>query len=120
MITDRLIPKLKARFPDQPWKMGGANGRLASLSAPHPEVGDLELYDDGGEVIVVIGKFTHEHFGSLEDAMVFLEKLFADRIEFFGTGSRGGYRPRKERARGVVSKFLFGSKTYVWSGPLDR
>ena len=133
MITDRLLPKLHARFPGRPWKIGGAGGPLASVSAPHPEVGDLELYDEGDEIAVVIGKFTHDHFGNYdgalsvadreeriaEDVAAFLEQLFADRIEFFRRGSRGGYRLRSKGPRGIVSKFLFGSRTYVWSGPLE-
>jgi hypothetical protein len=133
VIADRLAPELKARFPERPWKIGAAGGPLASVSSPHAEVGDLELYEEGGEITVVIGTFTHCHFGSYdarlspaareeriaEDVMAFLEELFADRIEFFGTGRAGGHRVRSNKGqRGIVSRFLLGRTSYVWSGPL--
>jgi len=99
-ITERLIEKLRARFPDR---------------------------------AVAIGKFTHTHFAShdrsfapaesaeriAQDVVAFLDDLFADRIELFGSrhGS-GGYRRRRNKRRGFISRLLFGRQSYVWSGPL--
>jgi hypothetical protein len=113
-------------------KVGGADGPVVVFAAAHPEVGDVEIYDDGDEVTVIIGKFTHEHFPSYDAALApaereervaehvvtFLEQLFADRVEIFGGVRGGGWRPRGAKPRGRISKFLFGRKTYVWSGPL--
>jgi hypothetical protein len=50
-----------------------------------------------------------------------LEDLFADRIEMYGS-HRGGGGSRRISAepRGVLSKALFGRKTYVWSGPTSN
>ena len=120
MIGDRLLPELKARWPDRPMKFGGADGPLVVFPAAHPEVGDAEIHDSGADIIVSIGKFTHEHFPAEDagDVIAFLEELFADRIELFGAGRRGGWRARGAKPRGKISKLLFGRRTYVWSGPL--
>ena len=100
-------------------KFGGTDGPLVIFPAAHPEVGDVEIHDNGADIIVSIGRLTHEHFPvDGDDVIVFLEQLFADRIELFCSGSRGGWRPRGPKPRGRISKFLFGRRTYVWSGPL--
>jgi hypothetical protein len=99
-------------------KFGGTDGPLVVFPAAHPEVGDAEIHDNGADIIVSIGKFTHEHFPTCDDVIAFLDQLFADRIELFGTGRRGGWRARGAKPRGKIAKFLFGRRTYVWSGPL--
>ncbi len=66
--------------------------------AVHPAVGNLEIYDDGNELTLVAGNFTHGHFSNYDenlsvdqkesaivDAVVsFLEDLFADRVVLWG------------------------------------
>jgi len=106
---------------------------FAIFPAVHPDVGDIEIYDDGDELTVVVGKFTHRHFSNYDqgvsqveracrignDLAVFLSDLFADRIEMYGSHlGGGGTRLRDGRSRGLASKVVFGSKTYVWSGPV--
>jgi hypothetical protein len=118
VIGDRLPSKLKARWPDRPMKLGGTDGLLVVFPAAHPEVGDVQIHDNGADIIVSIGKFTHEHFLTDDEVIAFLEQLFADRIELFGVGRRGGWRARSPKPRGKISKFLLGRRTYVWSGPL--
>ncbi|MDP9140467.1 MAG: hypothetical protein M3O62_06720 [Pseudomonadota bacterium] len=98
-------------------------------------MGDIEIYDDGDELTVVVGNFTHSHFGNydqgiseserdtrISQALVgFLDALFADRIEMYGSHlGGGGTKVRDGRSRGLASRALFGSKTYVWSGPLGN
>ncbi len=133
MITEHLIPKLQSRFRGQAIKIGATDRPAVVFAAAHPEVGALEIYDEGEEIIVAIGKFTHTHFANYarglaareraerisEDVVAFLDQVFSDRIEFFGSHlGAGGYRQRRKRPRGFISKFVFGAKTYVWSGPL--
>jgi hypothetical protein len=92
--------------------------------AAHRDVGDIEIQDDGNELTVTVGKFTHTHFANYDegisdseraerivnDLVAFLEDVFADRVEFFGSHrTGGGFRPR-----GAES----GSDLYVWSGPI--
>lgn len=95
--------------------------------AASPEVGDIEIYDDGDELTVVLGKFTHDHFSNddaglsmdekadriAENVAVFLEKLFADRVILWGSGQGSGGWCYVDESGGVES---YG-KEYVWSGP---
>ena len=128
-----VLPELAARFPGKGMQSHPGAAPFAIFPAVHPDVGDIEIYDDGDELTVVVGKFTHRHFSNYDqgvsqveracrignDLAVFLSDLFADRIEMYGSHlGGGGTRLRDGRSRGLASKVVFGSKTYVWSGPV--
>ena len=97
----------------------------------HPDVGDVEIYDDGNELTVVAGKFTHGHFSNYDDNLTddqkaeeiaeavasFLESLFADQVILWGShkGSGGWYFIGDED-----SSFRTNQKQYRWSGPLTK
>jgi hypothetical protein len=120
MLAETLIPLLKARFSDRPFVVGTGSHPAATFPAIHPEVGDLVIQDDGDELTVYVGNFTHVHFDNVDDTLAFLEDVFADRMEFFGSHlGGGGCRKRAGKPRGVVSKALLGRRTYVWSGPVE-
>jgi hypothetical protein len=127
MITEKLIPRLEARFPDRSMKLGASPEAIAVFAAVHPDVGDVQIFDDGSEVTLVAGNFTHGHFSDfdsksadeaeeniVESVIEFLERLFADQVVLWGShrGSGGWYD--RERGR---SEFANGPR-YVWSGPL--
>ena len=133
LLTDRLIAMLQTRLPHQPMNVGGAEDVVVVFPAAHSDVGDIEVHDNGDELIVMVGKFTHTHFSNYDqglsnseraqriadDVVAFLKDVFSDRIEFFGTHiGAGGWRERRPKQRGILSKLVFGSKTYVWSGPV--
>jgi len=106
---------------------------FAVFPAKHPDVGDIELYDDGDELTVVLGHFTHRHFGSYDEGISdieragliakecvdFLREIFADQVVFFGSHAGGGGSGRRGEPRSFISQRLFGRKTFVWSGPLE-
>ncbi len=130
-----VLSELAARFSDKGLQSHPGLAPFAVFPAIHPEVGDIEIYDDGDELTVVVGKCTHSHFGNYDQGIAdvertmrisgtvvaFLDDLFADRIEMYGSHlGGGGTRVRDGGSRGLVSRALFGSKTYVWSGPLDH
>ena len=133
LLTDRLIATLHSRLALQPMEVGGTDGVVVVFPAAHSDVGDIEVHDNGDELIVMVGNFTHTHFNNYDrglsiseraeriadDVVAFLTDIFSDRIEFFGshTGA-GGWRKRKPKERGILSKLVFGKKTYVWSGPV--
>lgn len=127
MITEKLLPRLQQRFSGRPLTLGLSPGPVAVFAAAHPDVGDVEIFDDGREVTLVVGKFTHGHFSDwvskspaeAEEHIVasvidFLERLFDDQVVLWGShrGS-GGWcnrdNPSVKFARGPV---------FVWSGPL--
>jgi hypothetical protein len=131
-LRDALIPRLHAAFPDMSMNVGSEGEPLVTFSAKHADVGNLVIQDEGDELTVLIGDITHRHFGNYDrglganekaesiasEVVEYLRKLFADEIEFFGDGLRGGARARGAKARGMLSKLFLGAKTYVWSGPL--
>ncbi len=74
-----------------------------TFPAVHADVGDIQIYDDGDEITVVAGNFTHGHFSNYEDIseeeserMIaenvadFLEKLFSDKVVLLGSHKGGG------------------------------
>src|SRR5262249_9607059 len=126
-ISDVLIPKLQQRYPNRHMRIGSPPAPCAVFPAVHPEVGDIEIYDDGDELTVVAGNFTHGHFSNYEaelstkqkavritdSVLSFLDDLFADQIILWGSheGSGGWYK------KGETSEWRKGAKAYVWSGP---
>jgi len=61
-LSEKLIPKLLARFPDRGLRVHEGRQPAASFPAAHPEVGDLLIDDDGGELTITVGELTHGHF----------------------------------------------------------
>jgi hypothetical protein len=134
-ITSHLLPKLAATFRAGSFRVSEGSQPVAVFPAVHPDVGDVEIHDDGNELTVVVGKFTHSHFANYDegiddaeratrvvDALVeFLNDLFGDRIELYGSHeSGGGTRHLSHGPRGVISRTFLRGQSYVWSGPLAK
>ena len=132
-LESHVLPLLESRFSGGRMQSRPGEAPFAVFPALHADVGDIEIFDEGDELTVVVGKFTHSHFGNYdketseseraarvcESLMEFLTDLFADRIEMYGSHLGGGGTRRRDRGkRGVISNVFFGSKTYVWSGPV--
>ena len=132
MIFDCLIPELRQRFPDRGLEVTLAPAPRVVFPAIHPEVGNLVISDDGYEVTLEAGNFTHSHFSNYDehlsedqkgmriaaDVAQFLEELFADRIVLWGShAGSGGWFPRCEQASPL---FRSHGRLFVWSGPLLR
>jgi hypothetical protein len=130
MISDVLIPKLRERFADRGLQVGVPPEPCAVFTAINPDVGDIVISDDGFELTLEAGRFTHSHFYNYdqdlsetekaerisEDVVQFLDDLFADRIVLWGSNdSSGGWYPRDEPRSGFWSG---RGELYVWSGPL--
>ena len=129
MITPVLIPKLLHQFPGRGLRVDSPPAPCAVFPAVCPEVGDIEIYDDGNELTVVAGYFTHGHFSNYDDGLSddqkaetiveavldFLENLFADRVILYGSqeGQGGWYYSDVEE-----KEFRQYGNQYVWSGPL--
>jgi hypothetical protein len=132
MISDFLIPKLRRRFSDRGLRVGVPPQPCAVFPAIHPEVGDVVISDDGYELTLEAGNFTHSHFSNYddnlsesqkaerisEDVAQFLEELFADRVVLWGShAGSGGWYPRDEQPSRL---FRAHGELYVWSGPILR
>ena len=133
-LREVLVPKLLAAFPDAGMLVGKGDEPLFVFPAKHSEIGDLIIQDEGDEITVILGNITHRHFCSdsaeldasqradriATELQEYLRGLFADEIEFYGNGSKGGARSRSATKRGLLSKILLGKRSYVWSGPINN
>ena len=126
MITDTLFPLLRERFADRGLRIETQPQVCAIFPAIHPEVGDIQVYDDGDEVTVYAGNFTHGHFSNYdaiseqekakdisESIIDFLEAVFADRVAFWGSHKAGGGWRRLD----IGAQEKPNGCEYVWSGP---
>jgi hypothetical protein len=128
MLSEVLIPKLQRDFPGRGLRGAARSSPCAVFPAIHPEVGDLEIYDDGDELTVVAGRFTHGHFSNYDDGLSleqkaeqitdavvsFLKAVFADEVVFYGSHeAAGGWYQRGEQW-----DWKRNEREYVWSGPL--
>jgi hypothetical protein len=129
MLSTLLLPELRQRFSHRGLRTGPPPNACAAFPGIHPEFGNIEIYDDGDELTVVVGKFTHGHFTNyddnlsvddkerqiVDDVVAFLEDLFADRVVVWSyKGSGGWYYPEHhEEPRRHERQF-------VWSGPWSK
>lgn len=130
---DRLMQLLATEMPNVVFsRRQGNDGAELVIRSPSDQVGELVVTDDGDELTVHIGTFTHSHWGCIDaavpaeqrpdhiaqDVVAFIRAMLTDEIEFYGTGAAGGSR-RVGKPRGWLSRRLFGATTYRWSGPLE-
>jgi hypothetical protein len=125
-ISDTLFPMLRERFPDRGMRLESRPEPCAIFPAVHQDVGDIEVCDDGDEVTVYAGKFTHGHFSNYNelsqtekaqiisaDVVEFLDAVFSDQVVFWGSHEGGGGWHRIDI--GPYEDPEAGE--YVWSGP---
>ena len=110
-LLQTLIPKLQERLPTHEFAV--ASETALTYPARHPEVGSLEIHDDGDELTVFYGTITHAHFDDADELVAELTELFADRIVLWaGPVGDGSCHITLE------DKSTAGRKRFLWSGPL--
>jgi hypothetical protein len=137
-IADVLIPELQRRFPGRELRAASKPGRYAVFPAVHPLVGDIAIDEDGDDLIVYLGNFTHAHLGHYDEGIrgverataivanliELLDAVFADRVVMWGSHKGGGgFCAREEAldpgvveaASGLLEEPL---RLFVWSGPV--
>jgi hypothetical protein len=106
------------------------------IPARHPDVGDLLITLDDGEITVFVGNFTHRHFtptaGTVDDAGSSVEDCVREAIEYvcgilndqwvlwaYPGGAGGSYRMGSEADPSADAPPDDEVIRYVWSGPYD-
>jgi hypothetical protein len=133
MISDVLIPALRARFSDRRMRIEESPRPHVVFPAGHPAVGGVIIWDDGDEVTLEVGEITHGHFNPYDPTLTedqvaesvtemvvdFLTELFANRVLLFNSVPRhtGGWRVLEEPIVGIPPEYS-GYDAYAWSGPL--
>jgi hypothetical protein len=98
-ISETVAPRLRTKFQSDGLQLGVAPGPIATVPARCAEVGDLQIFDHGEEVIVHIGHVSHTHISAYytssheervqsvaDDLIEFVENLLSDRILFWAAG----------------------------------
>jgi hypothetical protein len=137
MLSKVVTDYLDERLPGQFEKIAPREGfsPFIRFKPKWPDFGDIDLHDDGYEVTIFFGRFTHSHFGNYEDISdeekeqhiaedVFevLNDTFNDRYEFWGShNGMGGFQGVEYadiQKQGIITR-LFGKPSkifYRWSG----
>ena len=128
-----LSPMLEEKFPARGLQLFATQEPFAVFPPVHPEVGPLEIFDDSDEARVMLGHFTHAHFGCYDEGISkgaklkiiaknvcdFVDEVFRDKVQFYRSRWTGGYGPTGSQ-QGRLSRLLSGPTIfYVWSGPLN-
>lgn len=133
VVTDYLDERFLGQFERIAPQKGIAP--FIRFKPKRPDFGVIHLHDDGDEVTIYFGRFTHSHFGNYEDISpeekelhiaedVFetLNDTFNDLYEFWGSHDGMGGLQSVEYAnrekQGIFTR-LFGKPTrtfYRWSG----
>ena len=129
-IRESLLPALLSRFPDRPFRVGNPPAAAVTFPCCHPDVGDLQIFDDGDEATIALGRHTHSHFNPYdssltetelastvtESVIAFLVDLFADRVLIWSLpGHSGGWYMLPGSSAHVPA----GASAFLWSGPID-
>ncbi len=126
-LSDLLIDKLRDRFADRAFDLGDPPEARIRFPAEHPDVGDVEIFDDVEELTVTLGKFTHTHIGNYdegisdeehadritESVILLLRALFSDQLVLWGSQAGGG----GYYLLAPNGPFPPDVRKYVWSGP---
>src|SRR6266403_1961803 len=110
-LIDHLGRKLLERHPD--WRFQTTATTSIVFPAKNPAIGEAEVREHGAELILRLGRFTHQHYGNYDasippdeasdritDSLVnFLEALFNDQIVLWGSHGEGGGSSIRSSAR---------------------
>jgi len=121
---------IKQSFPELYYNVD-AEACVLRIPERHPDVGGVEICDDGDELSVVVGRFTHWHTAQVEpnrvaeasaavvdEVVSFLRELFADRIIMRGRHFGGGGCYHVDAPPLLARIGIRMRCKYVWSGPL--
>jgi hypothetical protein len=129
MLLETIARKLKSEFPSLNFAVDEEN-HLVVIPPLYEEYGNIEIEDDGDEFIVIVGKFTHWHFGHYredlseieraetisDDVIDFLRKIFDDKIAMWGSHKGGGGFMSRDDLQSNGSE-LEKHQKWLWSGP---
>lgn len=141
VLSALLVPILRERFPDRGLVEGTSPKPCAVFPGTHPGIRGVSIYDDGDELTLCVDDLTNGHFSEYTDglaepereqrivdqAVEFLEALFADKVVVWGQQHMGGwYRPEwGDVGRSTVIQIGGTSSNgavqeFVWSGPFTQ
>lgn len=131
MLKQIVAFEIERQFPDMGIEWGGESGDLIATIAPaHHSWTEISVCEDGEEIIIFYGDFTHVHYGCYDDNLPEairaqtiaqdickeLSLVFNDQVEFFRVAYFGAGGMRRRGSQGKLSRILFGRNGILWSG----
>jgi hypothetical protein len=98
MMLEKLLADLVRKFPEQQCRIEKEPTPRLVIPPKYVEFGEIEITQEGDELILVAGKFTHSHFACyaervsadekvmdiIDNVADFLSATFADQVIFWG------------------------------------
>jgi len=134
-IREILVPALAAAFPGASMCVAAPPEPVVVFPAVCTEVGDIHIYDDGGEATIFIENVTHHHVTPYDsevtasdraqwvtqEVVEFLHALFDDRVLLWsrqqGKGGGGWQQPYEGVIPGDIPE---DADVFVWSRRVER
>jgi hypothetical protein len=130
-LSEETRKAVQLTFPNVRISYGESPDPIITFHAIHPDFGSIEVVDDGFELTVYCGNFTHIHLGNYDkgssreerdkrivaDLVEFLAAVFSDRMEFWGS-HRGGGGCRLRETQSSLPELVSGGGIFTWSGPV--
>jgi hypothetical protein len=131
MLLEQMFARAVVEFPDKGIRFETEPTRRIVVPPRYEGFGELEITEEGDELIVMAGHFTHSHFAcywrdvtidekaaQILDAVIeFLDATFADRIVFWGGHLQMGGWCEVGVDGESKTEHVDGPK-FLWSGPL--
>jgi hypothetical protein len=112
-MLDLFITTLTEQLPTCVWYFGGDGSSTVVIPAVSESFGNIEILDEGEELTIYFGHFTHSHFSNPLVAVACLHDVFSDKLEFYGSHKAGGgFSLRGSNPKGSATE----RDTQVWSG----
>ena len=132
MLLKVLIGKLQNVFPNTIFSVN-EDHRQITIPENYPGFGDVLIRDDGIEMTVYVGKFTHSHTSPQEDDLSdedktdtitdevidLLQNLFDDQLVLW-RGDKGGGFYHKDAPLNLRRRLPKDGEKWVWSGPITE
>ena len=124
MLYEEMKKEIESQFPSLQFTLDDEK-KLISIPPIHQDVGSIDIQDDGDELTIFVGNFTHWHCGCFDekkadsdeikeivsDVIEYLEDMFNNKIFMWGSAMKGG------GTQFIDDDFKTNKKGYVWSGP---
>jgi len=79
-LTEAVIRAVQAAFPDLEMSFGGPPNAIVRIAPAHPAFGSIEVEDDGPELTVHCGNFTHVHLSNYDEGISSEERITRMRV----------------------------------------
>lgn len=131
MLFEKLKSRFEEMFPEREFEVKNTPNKTIIIKPEYPEFGNVEIIDDGDELTLIAGNFTHGHFSCyenlpdeekeeeiIENTIEFLQAMFKNNVVFWGTHKSMGGWHRLDLDPNFKDEHH--SNQYLWSCPAGK